>query len=283
METFSVFQYLFRRSWRFAGDRQDFRLSAGVDGAAMAAPSGEDRHGLAARLRELRTSGFEAQPLNRKQLGMLLGEAIKRPSGPYSARRVGDFENPLATSPPCAEVLHGYARLFGRTGPPPHAEGASPNEQERIGQLEQELLALRDGADVPALETPPAPWRWKAVAGLSAVLIVAMAVLLIARPDASAQQTFCKRELEIQPSPGSVGVVCAREVLVRPSPGASADQSVGALESGDALVIDRYSPEGDWVFVRLERGVEQGWIQSGWFCPSSGGSSGATACADTGQ
>jgi len=63
------------------------------------------------------------------------------------------------------------------------------------------------------------------------------------------------------------------------------DQSLATLESGDALVIDRYSPEGDWVFVtlQLEREVEQGWIQSGWFCPTSGGNSMATACAGTGQ
>ena len=152
-----------------------------------------------------------------------------------------------------------------------------------MAALEDELLSLRNGIDAPAPEAPPAPGRrWKVLAGLGAVIVVGMlSMILIGQRDTPAPETFCARNEEIRPSPGSVGVVCARDVRLRPSPEAPADQAVAVLASGQRFSIDRYSPTGGWVHgsARLDNGEQvEGWMQSGWFCPPPGAPASASAC-----
>ena len=245
---------------------------------AQTSTSEEKRRALAVRLRELRTRGVQNRPLNRKELGMLLGEAMQRPAGAYAARRVGDFENPQAKSPPPVDALRAYAQVF--TGDEP----ADP--------LEQELLELRDGIDVPPAEAPPAeqapaPARSRrrvALAGVVAVLAVAVALAAAAAMRTTPPPTpvYCERNTENRPAVGGVAVVCARDVMLRPSPGAPADQAIGTMMSGDRFTIDRYSPTGAWVHGTAHRkdGVDaEGWMEAGWFCPTAGGDGPASACA----
>ena len=243
---------------------------------AQSSTSEEKRRALAVRLRELRTGGVQNRPLNRKELGMLLGEAMQRPAGAYAARRVGDFENPQAKSPPPVDALRAYAQVF--TGDEP----ADP--------LEQELLELRDGIDVtPAQPSPddPAPARSRrrvALAGVLAVLAVAVAlgVALATRSNAPPAPVFCERNTESRPVVGDVAVVCARDVMLRPSPGAPAAQAIGTMMSGDRFTVDRYSSTGAWVHgtAHMKDGAEaEGWMEAGWFCPTAGADSPATACA----
>lgn len=264
----------------------------------MADPSTseEKQRALAARLRELRTAGFEHLPLNRKELGRLLGDVMKRPAGPYAARRVGDFENPVAKSPPPIEALRGYAQLFGRTTAPPYATQPSPGEVETTKALELELLVLRDGldarwqGDAPIALVPAVSRRGRrrraiaAGALLAAIALGTGVVLVVGRPGRSARQTFCVRNTEIQPSPGAVGIVCARDIRLRPFPGAPSDEALGTVEAGEQFLIDRYTPTGTWVHgtprLKGENG-RAGWIEAGWFCPSGSARSTATACATT--
>ena len=234
-----------------------------------------NRRALAARLRELRMTGFESRPLNRKELGKLLGEAMNRPAGAYAARRVGDFENPEAKSPPPPDALRGYAQVFGAqvVGDPPDEDVSVP--------LEHELLALRDGIDTPPPpQAPPSRRRTITLAVLAVVAVVAAGViLLVGRAGKPAQETFCARNVEAQPAAGAVGVVCAREVRLRPFPGAPADQALGSVEAGTRFVIERFSSTGAWAHgsAQLSDGEVEGWIEGGWFCPP-GVDSPATAC-----
>ena len=239
----------------------------------------EARRVLASRLRELRTNGLERRPLNRKELGKLLGEAMQRPAGAYAARRVGDFENPEAKSPPPPDALRAYAQIFGRT------PATDANQEDGVSALEDELLRLRNGIDARPPEAPAAPGRrGNVLAGLGAVIVIGLlSVIFIGRRDTPAPEpeTFCARNVEIRPSPGSVGVICARDVRLRPSPEAPADEAVAVLASGQRFAIDRYYPNGAWVHgsARLDNGEDvQGWIQSGWFCPPPDASTPASAC-----
>ena len=220
------------------------------------------RQALAARLRQLRVSGLANRPLNRKELGKLLGEAMNRPAGPYAARRVGDFENPDAKSPPPPDALRGYAQVFGYT----------PDGDAGVEPLEHELLTLRDGIEAPPPEEVPPVRRRRAIvviAGAVAVVVVATAVLLATRSGSPAEETFCVRNVEAQPAAGAVGVVCARDVRLRPFPGAPADQALGTVVSGTKFEIDRFSSSGAWAHgtARLPDGGTEGWIEGGWFCP----------------
>lgn len=187
---------------------------------------------------------------------------MQRPAGGYAARRVGDFENPEAKSPPPPDALRAYARIFGG------APATDADEHDGVAALEDELLSLRNGIDAPAPEAPPAPGRrWKVLAGLGAVIVLGMlSMILIGQRDTPAPETFCVRNEGIRPSPGSVGVVCARDVRLRPSPEAPADQAVAVLASGQRFSIDRYLPTGGWVHgsARLDNGEQvEGWMQSG--------------------
>jgi hypothetical protein len=243
----------------------------------MADAPSEKRRALAARLRELRTEGFRNRPLNRKEVGKLLGEAMNRPAGPYAARRVGDFENPEAKSPPPLDALRGYAQIFG-------------NGSAEL--LEDELLALRRGIDGP----PPGPdgvadgdgdgeptaGRRRAVVAVTVAvgLAVIVAAFFLGRADKPAEATFCPRDTEIRPAAGGLATVCARDVRLRPSPSAPSDQALGTVRSGDTFTVDRYSSTGSWVhgIAHLESGDVEGWIEGGWFCPPAGTGSPATAC-----
>ena len=243
----------------------------------------ETRRALAARLRELRTDGLGERPLNRKELGMLLGEAMRRPAGAYAARRVGDFENPHAKSPPPPDALRGYAQVFGRTRGVGSNGELSDDRQDGVAALEDELLTLRKGIDASSPDDPATPTRrWKVVAGISAVMAIGLvSAFLVAGGRDPSTKTFCARNTDIRPSPGSVGVICARDVRLRPSPDAPADQAVAELTSGQRFIVDRYTPSGAWVHgtTRLDNGEDvQGWIQSGWFCPPAGARSTASAC-----
>ena len=247
--------------------------------------SKKSQKALAARLRELRLSGFD-RPLNRKELGRYLGEVMRRPAGPYAGRRVGDFEDSKATSPAPAEVLRrGYAPLFGRTTPPPHSSEPTPVELERINALEEELLTLR----AAILQPRHRAHIWKRIGVVSAAIMVAIgAVIVVARSQSSRQEplptheTFCTRNTEIRPAVGSVAVICAREVRLRPAASAPADRTLATAQSGDQFVIDRYNSSGAWVHgtARLKNGREvEGWIEVGWFCPPVETPGPATACS----
>jgi hypothetical protein len=292
----------------FAGI-SDRALGRGVREKQMDAPSASDRseetrRALADRLRELRTDGFQHRPLNRKELGRLLGEVMKRPAGAYAARRVGDFENPQAKSPPPIEALLGYAHLFGRSTLPPYGSEPSPDEREKMRPLENELLALRDGIRTPTPTAPPpsgprppagpataAPDRSKpvrrpvviaGVAAIAALLIGAGVIVVSGRTAKPARPTFCARNTDVRPAAGGVGVVCARDILLRPFPAAPSDQGVGTVQSGARFLVDRYTPSGTWVHgtARLKDGKDAaGWIEAGWFCPPERTSNPATVCA----
>ena len=227
------------------------------------------RRALADRLRELRTGGLANRPLNRKELGQLLGEAMHRPGGAYAARRVGDFENPQAKSPPPADALRGYAQVFGNG----HAE-----------PLEQELLTLRSGIDVTPPGGPPGtPRRVLAVmVGVGLALAAVVAAYVVGKDDNPAAATFCARDTETRPAVGGRATVCARDVRLRPSPSAPSDQALGTVRSGEEFTVDRYSSSGAWVHgtAHLEGGDVDGWIEGGWFCPPSQTGSPATACGE---
>lgn len=241
----------------------------------MADTPSENRRALAARLRELRTGGFRNRPLNRKEVGKLLGEAMNRPAGAYAARRVGDFENPEAKSPPPLDALRGYAQIFG-------------NGSAEL--LEDELLALRRGIDGPPPDpgadsdngTDPADGRRRTVLIVAAFVVLAavVAAFLLGRADKPAEATYCARDTEIRPAAGGLATICARDVRLRPSPSAPSDQALGTVRSGDTFTVDRYSSTGSWVHgtAHLESGDVEGWIEGGWFCPPAGSGSRATAC-----
>lgn len=227
----------------------------------------QPRHALAARLRELRTSGLDNRPLNRKEMGRLLGEAMQRPAGAYAARRVGDFENAEAKSPPPPDALRAYAHIFGNG---------------RAEELEQVLLTLREGIGGPA--GPAGRKRRRSVAaaaivsGLGVAAIVA--VSLVNRSTQPAAATFCARNVANRPAVGGRAVVCARDVLLRPSPGAPSDHALATVRSGDDFSVDRYATSGEWVrgTAHLAGGDVAGWIEGGWFCPPTGTAIPATAC-----
>ena len=99
---------------------------------------------------------------------------MQRPAGGYAARRVGDFENPEAKSPPPPDALRAYARIFGG------APATDADEHDGVAALEDELLSLRNGIDAPAPEAPPAPGRrWKVLAGLGAVIVLGMLSMIL--------------------------------------------------------------------------------------------------------
>jgi hypothetical protein len=226
----------------------------------------QTRLALAARLRELRTSGLDNRPLNRKEMGRLLGESMQRPAGAYAARRVGDFENAEAKSPPPPDVLRAYAHIFGNG---------------RAEDLEQQLLTLRDGIGGPAAPAREKRRRRVAAAAIVSALGVAaiVAVSLVSRSAEPAAAAFCARNVANRPAVGGRAIVCARDVLLRPSPGAPFDQALGTVRSGDEFTVDRYSTSGEWVrgTAHLTGGDVAGWIEGGWFCPT-GTAIPATAC-----
>ena len=223
-------------------------------------------------------TGSTNGPLNRKELGQRLGEAMNRPAGAYASRRIGDFENPGAKSPPPPEALRGYARVFG-----------DETEPGGVEPLERELLTLRRAIEaLPPDAARPGRSR-KTLAALVAALMavtggtVAM-FLSTQAEDPPAAATFCARNTENKPASGTAGVVCARDVHLRPSPTAPAAESLGTVRSGDRFTVDRYSPTGAWVHgtVRLDDGREvAGWMEAGWFCPPAGTETPATACRRT--
>ena len=259
--------------------------------AALARPmtSQATQGALAARLRELRLTGFD-RPLNRKELGKLLGEQMRRPAGAYAPRRIADFESADAKSPPPPDVLRlGYAPLFGRATLPPYVDEPSAEELERTEALERELRGLRDGIGDSTQSTPPPRDHrlrrtFVLIAAAVVIVVTGLAAFTLGGRSEKTAESFCVNDGAVRPSAGTVAVVCARDVQLRPFAGAPSEQALGLLVSGDRFVVERYSSTGAWVqgTARLKDGREvQGWIQAGWFCPPAGTPSDATACAQT--
>jgi hypothetical protein len=117
---------------------------------------------LARRLRELREREFSR--LTQGELGHALGE----PGETLSPATISMWENPASGRLPPRERLQAYARLFctqrsfeGEAHMLNVAE-LTVAERERFGELERELLGLRDSAasGAPSVHVPQSMWHF---------------------------------------------------------------------------------------------------------------------------